>query len=48
MTVLLVDPATVAAIVLDCPAVSDAEVGVTAIDTGTSESVTLAVVPVEA
>jgi len=34
--------------VLDCPPVSDAEVGVTEIETGTSESVTLAVVPVEA
>jgi hypothetical protein len=44
----LLDPVTVAVIVLDCPLVSDAEVGLTAIVTGTNESVTLAVEPVDA
>jgi hypothetical protein len=48
VTAVLLDPVTVAVIVLDCPLVSEADVGVTPTDTGTSESVTLAVVPVDA
>jgi hypothetical protein len=48
VTAVLLDPVMVAVIVLDCPLASEADVGVTPIDTGTSESVTLAVVPVDA
>ena len=44
----MLEPLTEAANVFDWPEVSDADVGDTAIDTGTRESFTLALVPIDA
>jgi hypothetical protein len=47
-TAVLLLPLTLALKVADCPEVSDADVGVTATDTGTRERFTLALTPVAA
>lgn len=48
MTPVLLVPLTLALSVTDWPAVSDADVGVTATDTGTRVSAALALLPVDA